>query len=78
MIYKTLYRKLKIEQHEHHQKPDVSSGAPEWLVLPAILVIIYNVCFVSCDVMMNVLIIYNNRLLVCSIIFSMTFAIHTV
>jgi len=29
MIYKTIYRKLKIEQHEPHQKPVVNSGAPE-------------------------------------------------
>jgi hypothetical protein len=29
MIYKTLHRKLKIEQHEPHWKPMMDSGAPE-------------------------------------------------
>ena len=29
MIYKTLYRKLKIEQHEHHQKPGMNAGSTE-------------------------------------------------
>jgi hypothetical protein len=29
MIYKTLHRKLKIEQREPHLKPVVNSGAPE-------------------------------------------------
>jgi len=28
-IYKTLYRKLKIEQHESHLQSWVNSGAPE-------------------------------------------------
>jgi hypothetical protein len=28
-IYKTLHRKLKIEQHEPNYKPGVNSGAPE-------------------------------------------------
>jgi len=28
-IYKTLHRKLKIEQHEHHLKSGVNSGAAE-------------------------------------------------
>ena len=28
-IYKTLDRKLQIEQHEPHLKPGVNSGAPE-------------------------------------------------
>jgi hypothetical protein len=28
-----IYRKLKIEQHEHHLKPVVSTGAPEGLAL---------------------------------------------
>jgi hypothetical protein len=28
-IYKTLHRKLKIEQQEPHEKPEVNSGAPE-------------------------------------------------
>jgi len=28
MIYKTLHRKLKIEQREPHLKPRVNSGAP--------------------------------------------------
>ena len=35
-IYKTLHRKLKIEQREPHKKPSVNSGAPEWLAVPAI------------------------------------------
>jgi len=29
MIYKTLHRQLKIEQHEPHKKPEMNSGAPE-------------------------------------------------
>jgi len=29
MIYKTLHRKLKIEQHESHHKPGMNSDAPE-------------------------------------------------
>ena len=29
MIYKTLHRKLKIEQQKSHYKPLVNSGAPE-------------------------------------------------
>jgi hypothetical protein len=29
MIYKTLHGKLKIEQHKHHIKLEVNSGAPE-------------------------------------------------
>jgi len=33
-IYKTLHRKLKIEQHEPHQKPGMNSGAPEGLQVP--------------------------------------------
>ena len=35
MIYKILYRKLKVEQHEHHLKSRVNSGAPEGQVIPA-------------------------------------------
>jgi len=31
MIYKTLHRKLKIEQHEPHQKPGVNLGASKEL-----------------------------------------------
>jgi hypothetical protein len=34
MIYKTLHRKHKIEQHEHNWKPGVNSGAPEGLAVP--------------------------------------------
>jgi len=34
MIYKTLHRKLKIEQHESHYKSGVNSGAPEGLAVP--------------------------------------------
>jgi hypothetical protein len=30
MIYRTLYRNLKIEQHKHHLKQGVNRGAPEW------------------------------------------------
>jgi hypothetical protein len=33
MIYKTLHRKLQIEQHESHQKQEVNAGAPEWLAV---------------------------------------------
>ena len=29
MIYKTLHRKLKIEQHVPHRKPWVNGGAPQ-------------------------------------------------
>jgi len=29
MVYKTLHRKPKIKQHEHHNKLRVNSGAPE-------------------------------------------------
>jgi hypothetical protein len=32
-IYKTLHKKLKIEQHEAHYKLKVNSGAPEWLAV---------------------------------------------
>jgi hypothetical protein len=38
MIYKTLHRKLKIEQYEQHQSPEADSGAPEWLAVPDLLV----------------------------------------
>jgi len=31
MIYKTLHRQPKIQQHEPQQKPEVNSGAPEGL-----------------------------------------------
>jgi hypothetical protein len=34
-IYKTLYGKLKIKQHEPHLKPAVNSGAPEGPTVPA-------------------------------------------
>ena len=37
-IYKTLHRKLKIEQHESHYKPRVKSGASKDLAVPAPLV----------------------------------------
>jgi hypothetical protein len=33
MIYKALHRKLKIEQHEPHNKAGVNSGAPEELTV---------------------------------------------
>jgi hypothetical protein len=35
MIYKTLHRKLKIEQRESHEEPRMISGAPEGLEVPA-------------------------------------------
>jgi hypothetical protein len=35
MIYKTLHRKLKIEQHKPYQKPGVNSGVPDVLAVPA-------------------------------------------
>ena len=34
IIYKTLHRKLEIEQHEPHYKPRVNSGAPGGLAVP--------------------------------------------
>ncbi len=34
MIYKTVHRKLKIEQHESHLKPRGNAGAPEGLAVP--------------------------------------------
>ena len=38
MIYKTQCKKLKIEHHEPHKKPGVTSGATEGLSIPAPLV----------------------------------------
>ena len=38
IIYKTLHRKLKIEQHEPHKKCGVKSDAPVALTVPAPLV----------------------------------------
>jgi hypothetical protein len=35
MIYKTLYRKLKNEQHKPHYKPEMNSDALEWSTIPA-------------------------------------------
>jgi len=35
MIYKALYRKLKIEQHEFHKKTGVNSYASEGYTVPA-------------------------------------------
>jgi hypothetical protein len=35
MIYKTLHRKPKIEQHIPHQEPMVNTGAPEEETVPA-------------------------------------------
>jgi hypothetical protein len=35
MIYKTLHRKLKIEQHKPYQKPGVNSGVQDVLAVPA-------------------------------------------
>ena len=34
VIYKTIHRKLKIDQHESHKKPGVNSGAPEDQAVP--------------------------------------------
>ena len=34
-IYKTLHRKLKIEQHDPHENPGVNSGAMEVQVVSA-------------------------------------------
>ena len=34
MIYKTLHRKLKIEQHGHHLEPWMNSGDPEGVAVP--------------------------------------------
>ena len=34
-IYKTLHKKLKIDQHEPHQKPGMNSSAPEGQAVPA-------------------------------------------
>jgi hypothetical protein len=38
MIYKTLDRKLKIDQREPHYKPGIHSGHPEESAVPALLV----------------------------------------
>jgi len=35
MIYKTLHRKLKIEQHNPHQKPDLNARVQEGQAVPA-------------------------------------------
>jgi hypothetical protein len=35
MIYKTLQKKLKIEQHKPHKKPGVNSDALEWSAISA-------------------------------------------
>ena len=35
IIYKTLHRKVKIELHEPHLKPEVNSGVSEGLEVPA-------------------------------------------
>jgi len=32
IIYKTLHRKLEIEQYEHHNKSWMNAGAPEGLI----------------------------------------------
>ena len=40
MIYKTLHRKLKIEQHE---EPGVNSGVLEETAVPALLVILDDI-----------------------------------
>lgn len=33
MMHKALPRKLQLEQHEHHYKPGMYSGAPEGLTV---------------------------------------------
>ena len=40
MIYKTLHRRLKIEQHETHYTPRVNAGAPEGSTVPLAVVVI--------------------------------------
>ena len=35
MIYKALHRKLKIKQHEPHEKPGVNAGAVKGYAVPA-------------------------------------------
>ena len=45
MTYKTLHRKLKIEQHAPYVKPRVNSGAPEGLaddVAPIVLLLLHT------------------------------------
>ena len=44
-IYKTKHIKLKIKQHEPHQKTWVNSGAPEGFAVPASLVALLNLRF---------------------------------
>jgi hypothetical protein len=44
MIYKTLHKNLKIEQHESNYKLGVNSGAPEGLAVPGPLVTLSIVC----------------------------------
>jgi hypothetical protein len=36
MIYKTLHRKLKMNQHEPYEKPELTSGTPNGLAVPAL------------------------------------------
>ena len=38
LLFKALYRKLKIEQHEHQLKPEVNTGASECQAVPSLLV----------------------------------------
>jgi hypothetical protein len=37
-IYKRLHRKIKIEQYESHNKPDMNSGISDWEAMSASLV----------------------------------------
>ena len=45
MMYKTLYRNLKIEQHEPHKTSRVNSGAPEESAVP--MTQIFRSCYPS-------------------------------
>jgi hypothetical protein len=53
MIYKTLHRKLQLEQYEPHWKVGVNSGAPEALANPSV---IDDQCLILDTVMSSVLI----------------------
>ena len=47
MIYKTLHRKLKIEEHEHHSKLGMNSCAPEGLAVMHCIVIVIDLIVTS-------------------------------
>jgi len=44
MVYKTLHRKLNIEQHEPHLKPGVNSGAPKNHFFPPFEYLYVKIC----------------------------------